>query len=476
MNRPPRRPNKAATTDKPSKKRSAAKPKGTGGVQQHGRRKSPKARKNGQNDDSAKGSAVATTSLPRYDGAWTLVLAAGRSTAAAVGHPWVFSGAISEALAPLGDDAPVPGMPCVVFNHRGELLGQGYYNAGAQLAARIALARSAEPGDDVALVPDAELVGQQLGAALRMRETLGVTANPAAAYRLVNSAGDGLPGLTIDRFADGAVVLASTAGAVRWLDAIERWLLRNGCTWIVARTGGDAHPNEGLEKGLLREAGDVPERVEVDHNGVMLALNPRDGAKSGLFLDQWANHLAVAKLCEGAYVVDAFCHTGGFGLLAAVGGARKVVCVDASARACQSAEEAAQAAGLQHVEVACGDAVHLLADIADGIDGDRPDVIVIDPPKFATRSAKVEDALRKYTHLNTTAMRALGDGGWLISCSCSGRVDTKTFLRMLAHAARRAGCIASVVELRGAGPDHPTAPAHDEARYLKVAICRVRKL
>jgi len=436
----------------------------------------------GKGRKGSKPKADPSVEIARFRGAWSVVLGAGRSTAAAVGHPWVFSGAIAAAHPP-GDEAMrIPGAPCMVFDHKGQCLGQGYHNAESQLAVRLALPWNGDEGDKVAVLSDDELVTRQLNAARSMRRARGLIGAGESAFRLCNGAGDGLPGVTIDRFADGAVVLVSTAGAARWIDALIGWLKRHDCAWVVVRSGGDTHPSEGLGKGLLREFGEVPERVEVDHHGVALSLTPRDGAKSGLFLDQWHNHLAVAKLCDGAFVVDAYSHVGGFGLHAARAGAAKVLCVDASLRACEAVEQAAASAGLEQVEITNGDAIHVLADLAEGFasDGsaaaDKPDMVIVDPPKFATRGARPEDALRKYTHLNRTAMQAMADEGWLVSCSCSGRIDTQTFLRMIAHAARRAGRIATVVELRGPGPDHPTAPAHDEARYLKVAICRVRRV
>jgi 23S rRNA (cytosine1962-C5)-methyltransferase len=414
--------------------------------------------------------------MPRYKDAWTIILNAGKATTVIAGHPWVYSGAIEFAIAPMTGEA-VPGQACVILDHRGFYLGFGYYNAESQIAVRlVALATSDEPPKTAPKMN--ELVAAHLAAAWQLRDQIGVITPQRGAWRLCNGAGDGLPGCSIDRYADGAVVVVSTAGAAVWLDTIVAWLTKHGgCAWVVCRAPVDAHPSEVLAKGILRLDGSVPDRVDVDHHGVTMPLMPRDGAKSGLFTDQWDNHLAVAALCDGRYVLDAYCHTGGFGLHAAKAGAVKVLCVDASQRACDLAQEAAERAGLPQIEVQCADAVHALRNIADGFgsaDAARPSVVIVDPPKFATAGARVEDALRKYTHLNATALAALADEGWLVSCSCSGRIDDKTFLRMLAHAARRAGRQLSLVEFRSAGRDHPTAPAHDEGRYLKVAICRTR--
>ena len=415
--------------------------------------------------------------MPRYRDAWTIILAEGKATTVTAGHPWIFSGAIEFAVPPTGVEAEL-GCACVLLDHRGFYLGVGYYNADSQVAVRmVKLATADEPPREAPNLD--ELAIEQLDAAWQLRVQAGLVHEQRGAVRLVNGAGDGLPGLGIDRYGDGAVIVVSTAGAARWLPALVQWLMEKGeCAWVVSRAPIDAHPSEALAKGILRLDGPVPERLDVTHHGITLTLAPRDGAKTGLFTDQWDNHLEVAKLCDGRYVVDTYCHTGGFGLHAAAAGAARVLCVDASQRACEQVEEAAQKSGLTQVQVQCADAVHVLRDIAEGhgaLGDGRPSVIIVDPPKFATRGARPEDALRKYTHLNATALSALSDEGWLVSCSYSGRIDGRTFLRMLAHAARRSGRQLSGVQFRGAGRDHPTAPAHDEGRYLKVAICRVTR-
>ncbi len=414
--------------------------------------------------------------LPRYEDAWTIVLQPGKATTVMAGHPWIFSGAIQHAAAPIGTESQ-RGQGCVILDHRGFYLGYGYYNPESQIAARVvALATEDAPPDNM---PDIEQhVRRQLAAAVQLRVDAGLLSAKRGAWRMCNGAGDGLPGLAIDRYGQGAVLVVSTAGAARWLDAVVAYLTDEAdCAWVVSRAPVDGHPAEGLAKGILRLDGQVPEQLEVDHHGVKMLVTPRDGAKTGLFTDQWDNHLEVAALAKGLYVVDAYCHTGGFGLHAAKAGATRALCVDASQRACDLATQAAENAGLKQVQVECADAVHVLRNIAEGGQGgspDKPDMVIIDPPKFATRGARVEDALGKYTHLNATAMEALADGGWLVSCSCSGRIDDKTFLRMLAHAARRSNRQISLVQLRSAGRDHPSAPAHAEGRYLKVAICKVR--
>ena len=420
--------------------------------------------------------------LRRWPDAWSIVLASGRATPTLVGHPWLFGGAIGHALPPTSvppHTTPAIGLPCGVFDVSGRYIGHGIYNADSQIAVRM-IARAASDVAPVRLPHVGQWLPEALRQAAAVRAAAGLSSDPErTAWRLANGDGDGLPGLVIDRMADGAVVLFSTAGARLWLDEVVTALqTEHSCKWVVARVTGDCHPSEGLTRGEVMDVGEVPEQVVVKHHGVEMLADPRSGQKSGLYLDQWGNHLTVAALAKGRYVIDAFCNGGGFGLHAARAGARKVLCVDASQRAVDLATEHVERGGFEQIEVLRADAVHVLRDIADGIlgpDEGKPDMIVLDPPKFAARAGVVEDALAKYAHLNSVAMEALADGGLLVSCSCSGRVDERQFLRAIARAAGRAGRHVQLMALHGPGADHATAPAHAEGRYLKVAICRVRQ-
>ncbi len=413
--------------------------------------------------------------LPRFHDAWSVVLTPNILNLATAGHPWIYSGGVAHALPPTaaGDEGPKRGQPCGVFGPDGEAIGHGTYNGESQIRVRMLglWQPDAAPRSVPTLAESAEAAFKRAKA---LRAHVGLPGEDTDALRLVNSEGDGLPGLVVDRMATGAVVLVSTAAAARMADTVVALLRAEGLAWVVVRTAGDTHPSEGLAPGVLRTEGEIPDAQWVHHHGLRFRAEPLSGQKSGLYTDQFSNHLAVAALAKGRSVLDCYSHGGGFGLHAAKAGATRVRCVDMSQRAVDLAAANAEENGLSdRVEGWCGDAVHILRDIADGIDTDRPDLIVLDPPKFATRADVVDDALKKYVHVNATAMRALPADGLLVTCSCSGRIDQQTFVRMLAHAGRKAGRSVQVLELRGAAPDHPSVPAHGESRYLKVAICRV---
>ncbi len=408
--------------------------------------------------------------LPRYPGFVTIVLRAGTATPVLSGHPWLFSGAIGHVVPPEGTVAE-SGQACAVFDPHGRYLGHGTYHPQSQIAVR--LVEAGMDGLEPATLPDGPtIVTKRLERATGLRRDVGLPSAETDAYRLINSEGDGLPGVVIDRFADGAVVQITTAGAARWQQPILDWLRANGCAWVLVRVPNDVHPAEGLVAGHTASSGEVPAEVIVRHNGLQLRVEP-GGQKTGMYADQRPNHARVAELAKGRFVLDTYSHVGGFGLHAARAGAKRVVCVDASQRAIDLAIQHASDNGVG-IDAQCADAVHVLGHYASlPPEAERPSLVIVDPPKFATKASALEQAIRKYTHVNTLAMQAVAQDGFLVTCSCSGLVDVTQFLRVLGQAAHNAGRTVQLLELRGPGADHPVAPAHAEGQYLKVAICRI---
>lgn len=408
--------------------------------------------------------------LPQWPGAASVVLRPGTATPPLAGHPWVFSGAIAHVVMADGSE-PERGGPCALFDQHARYLGFGYLNRDSQIAVRLLAMGSdgLEPLD----LPDLEtLACERLRQAHALRQALGLPSADTNAFRLVNSEGDFLPGVTIDWYGNGAVLQVSTAGAWRLRTALVRSLTELGAAWVLVRVPQDIHPSEGLQASTQEGHGAVPDEVQVLHNGLRLRVEPASGQKTGMYCDQRDNHQRVGLLARGRFVVDAFCHAGGFGLHAARGGATRVMAVDASQRAVDLALQHADDNGLQ-LEVQCNDAVLALRQLAGLGAAERPQLVIVDPPKYATKGAALDQALRKYLSLNIVAMQAVQPGGLLVTCSCSGLVEPEAFLRMLGQAAQQAGVAVQLLELRGPSADHPSAPAHAEGRYLKVAICRI---
>ncbi len=411
--------------------------------------------------------------LPQFPNATSIVLRPGTATPVVVGHPWIFSGAIAHIVPPVEGQPVEAGSPCAVFDQHGRYIGYGSFNPHSQIAVRM-LELGLGGLEPSALPEPAALVAHKLASAADLRLQVGLPSGENTAWRLVNSEGDGLPGLTIDRYAQGAVVAVTTAAMWRWLPLIESQLLeKHGCSWLLVRVPTDVHVSEQLIPGHQHSQGQVPQEVAVLHNGLRLRVDPSGGQKTGMYLDQRDNHRLVGQLAAGRFVLDAFSHAGGFGLHAARQGAKRVLCVDASQKAIDLAILHAEDNGLPQLTVQCADAVHVLAHHAELPETEKPSLVIIDPPKFATKAAALEQAIKKYTSVNAVAMRAVASGGLLLSCSCSGLVDRQAFLRMLATAALQAGKVVQLLDFRGPAPDHPVAPAHAEGQYLKVALLRV---
>jgi 23S rRNA (cytosine1962-C5)-methyltransferase len=218
--------------------------------------------------------------------------------------------------------------------------------------------------------------------------------------------------------------------------------------------------------------GDLPDGpVEILEGDVRFLVDVAGAQKTGFYLDQSLNRAAVAVYAGGKSMLDAFCYTGGFGLHAARAGARHVVGVDSSQPAIARARENSALNGFDDVEHQEADVFEFLQ--ARATSGDRFQLVICDPPKFARHARDLDDAIGGYVRLNQAAVRVLEPDGILATCSCSGHVDRIMFVQMLAHVAELSGRSIQILELRGQAPDHPVSVSCPESDYLKCAICRV---
>ena len=223
-------------------------------------------------------------------------------------------------------------------------------------------------------------------------------------------------------------------------------------------------------KGFLSAPFDT--KVPITENGVRYIVDVENGQKTGFFLDQKYNRLAVQKLCKGARVLDCFTHTGSFALNAGIAGAAEVTGVDASDLAIAQAEENARLNHLENiVHFQTADVLELLPELERR--GERYDVIILDPPAFTKSRNSVKNAVRGYRDINMRAMRLLNDGGFLATCSCSHFMTNELFLSMLTQAANTSHRRIRQVEVRAQSPDHPYLWGADETFYLKFFILQV---
>ena len=293
------------------------------------------------------------------------------------------------------------------------------------------------------------------------------------AVRLVHAEADGLPGVVIDRYGDVAVLQLSSAGAMRWrdalVDAVDAVVKPKT---IFERSDADVLMLEGLQPrvGLLRGAA-PPQDMTVDDNGARFAIDVPHGHKTGFYLDQRDNRLRLRELAARCEVLDCFAYSGGFTINALKGGAAQVTTVDSAGPALEILRRNAILNNLPAPDCIEGDVFQVLRKLRD--QARNFDLIVLDPPKFAPTAAHAEKAARAYKDINLLGFKLLRPGGLLFSFSCSGGVSRELFQKIVAGAALDAGVDAQIVGHLSAGADHPVALNFPESEYLKGVICRV---
>jgi len=376
-------------------------------------------------------------------------------------HPWVFVSSVGRTA---GD--PQQGDEVEVVSHEGQFIGRGLYNP--QSAIRVRLYR----WDGGAL--DDEFWAASLGAALRLRNQVLDRGGPKSAARLVFSESDGLSGLTVDRYDRWLIAQFSSLALLdRRATLIRQLLEQTGAEGLLCRPDKTVADQEGL-RGLDEEVhGSLPNApVEIVENDLTFLVDLRAGQKTGFYLDQSENRLAAARYCRGKRVLDLYCYTGGFALNALrAGNAGTVLGIDSSATAIELARMNAVLNRLGAARFEAADVFDTLAMLRTS--GQRFDVVIADPPKFAKHPRGVEDAIKGYLRLNRAAIEVLEPGGVLVTCSCSGLVDRALFADVLGQVAELSGRPIQILEQRGQAPDHPVSASCLETEYLKCVICRV---
>jgi len=379
----------------------------------------------------------------------------GRDRRVKAGHPWAFSNEI--AMTPALRAMP-SGHPVRLEGDDGLRHGVWSFNPHSLIAARL-LDR------DPAAVIDAAWAEARLAAALALRTRL----FDAPFYRLVHAEADGLPGLVIDRYGEALALQANTAGMEVLTPALVEALCRLlSPSLIVARNDAAVRRLEGLPEEIRLLHGSAAP-VEVREGGLRFAVDLLGGQKTGWFFDQRENRDRVARLAPGATVLDAFCHTGGFGLRCAAAGAAQVTLLDRSAHALDLALATAAANGLgERVRAERAEALEALETL--GASGARFDIVIADPPAFAKTRKDHPAALRGYGKLARLAATLVAPGGFLCFCSCSHHVAPGEFAEAAIWGIGRARREAKLLFQGGAGPDHPVHPALPESAYLKALL------
>jgi 23S rRNA (cytosine1962-C5)-methyltransferase len=380
-------------------------------------------------------------------------------------HPWVYANAIDRV-----DGKPAQGATVLVRAHDGRFLARAAYSPHSQIRARVWSFDEAEPIDHA-------FFKRRVQRALAHRQTM---VRNTGAVRLIFGEADGLPGLIVDHYTadDGRGQLVCqfmAAGVEAWKEAIVDALTGvTGCPNVYERSDVSIREKEGLEQitGVL--AGDEPpETLIASENGVRYHVDVRNGHKTGFYVDQRDNRGLVQQYAAGRDVLNCFCYTGGFSLAALKGGATRVVSIDSSGEALALAQQNVTANGFdpERAEWLDADAFKTLRKLHE--DGERFDLIVLDPPKFAPSREHVDRAARAYKEINLTGFRLLRPGGLLFTYSCSGAIDADLFQKIVAGAAADAKVDARILKRLGAGVDHPLLTAFPEGEYLKGLLLQI---
>jgi 23S rRNA (cytosine1962-C5)-methyltransferase len=378
---------------------------------------------------------------------------------AASGHPWIFSSDVTDR----GDAEP--GDAVRVVDPKGHLVGVAHYSSTSQITLRLLA--------DRAIPVDREFFRKRLTQAIAHRERVVENSN---ARRMVFSEGDLLPGLIVDRYGwqvgdlphNGYLVMQTlTQGMDRARDFITDCLAELlHPLGILARNDASVRRLEGLPLESAILAGEIPDRVAIEINGLKLEADLLHGQKTGVYLDQRENYVAAARHVRGR-VLDCFTSTGGFALHAA-GRAESVEAVDSSAPALASAEANARANGIANIQFRQADVFDFLARLER-----RYSMIILDPPAFAKSRKQLDAAARGYKEINLRALRMLDAGGILVTCSCSHHVSEAMLLQIVAEAALEAGRTLRILERRTQAADHPMLLTVPETLYLKCLILEV---
>lgn len=378
------------------------------------------------------------------------------------GGLWVYDNEIESITGNITDGDLV-----VVRANNGFSLGTGYINRKSKITVRL-LTRNTE--EEI----DGSFFEKRVRDCWEYRKKVVDTSS----CRLVFGEADYLPGLVIDKFSDVLVVQSLALGIDRYkeviVDALKKVLAEDGISIRGAYERSDAKVREleGLErvKGFIGPEFDT--NVQIVENGVKYIVDVKEGQKTGFFLDQKYNRLAIQKLCKGADVLDCFTHTGSFALNAGIAGAARVTGVDASELAVNQATENAALNGLSDtVKFECADVLDLLPKLNE--EGKKFDVVILDPPAFTKSRDSVKKAMKGYREINMQGLKLVKDGGFLATCSCSHFMMPDLFSEVIAQAAKSVHKRLRQVEYRTQAPDHPIAWSAEESYYLKFYIFQV---
>ena len=378
------------------------------------------------------------------------------------GGMWVYDNEIASIVGTFHNGDVV-----TVHDFDGYPMGKGFINQNSKIRVRM-LTRNANQEID------REFLRMRVKDAWEYRKKTVDTSS----CRVIFGEADFLPGLVVDKFSDVLVVQSLALGMDKFkleiVELLKEVLAEDGVEirGVYERSDAKVRSNEGMDrvKGFIGEEFDT--NVEIVENGVKFFVDVKDGQKTGFFLDQKYNRLAIQKLCKDAKVLDCFTHTGSFALNAGIAGAKSVLGVDASELAVRQATENAKLNGLEDtVKFQCVDVFELLPELEKK--GEKFDVVILDPPAFTKSRNSIKNAIKGYREINLRGMKLVKPGGYLATCSCSHFMDYELFTKTIHQAAQNVHKRLRQVEFKTQAPDHPILWAADESYYLKFYVFQV---
>jgi len=391
-----------------------------------------------------------------------VILKKGEGRTVKAGGLWIYDNEIGSVTGSFEDGDIV-----LVRDHDGYPIGRGFINRNSRIRVRL-MTR------DI----DREIDENFLRARVRNAWNYRKKTVDTSSCRVVFGEADYLPGLVIDKYADVLVVESLALGIDRMklliVKLLKEVLAEDAVVirGVYERSEARDRLREGMEKvcGFIGDSFDT--NVRIEENGVKFLVDVANGQKTGFFLDQKYNRLAIRGLCGGAEVLDCFTHTGAFALNAAAAGARRVTGVDASGEGIEQAERNAELNGFSdRTEFLCRDVFELLPELAN--DGKQYDVVILDPPAFTKSKNSVKAAMKGYREINRRGMQLVRDGGFLATCTCSHFMTEELFTEVLRLSAGDAHRRLRQVEFRTQSPDHPVVWGAGESYYLKFYIFQV---
>ena len=390
------------------------------------------------------------------------VLKKGEGRALKSGGPWVYDNEIASIMGNFENGDIV-----IVRDFDGYPLGRGFINTNSKIRIRM---MTRNENQEI----DREFLKMRVRDAWEYRKkTVDISS-----CRVIFGEADFLPGMVIDKFSDVLVVQSLALGIDKLkmiiIEELKSVMAEDGITirGVYERSDAKVRLQEGMErvKGFIGEPFDT--KVQIVENGVKYIVDIEDGQKTGFFLDQKYNRLAIQRLCKDAKVLDCFTHTGSFALNAGIAGAKSVTGVDASQLAVDQATENAELNGLEkRVKFICEDVFELLPKLES--EGEKYDVVILDPPAFTKSKNSIKNAVKGYREINLRGMKLVKDGGYLATCSCSHFMSYELFTQTIGQAARNVHKRLRQVEYRTQAADHPILWYADESYYLKFYIFQV---